>query len=58
MNIKALWKDPDYYTVTYKFVTIIDILSDYSAAVVDEGGNIIRVNLRDLQVVDKNYLPK
>lgn len=58
MNIKALWKDPDYYTATYEFVTIIDILSDYAAAVVDKDGHVTRVNLRDLQVVDKDYLPK
>ena len=59
MNIRAEWHDPDYYYHPPKYVNIIkiELLNGLPGAwVVNEHGKIDQRYLKDLEVIDKEYM--
>ena len=59
MNIRAEWHDPDYYYQPPKYVNIIKIEQkdvQPGAWAVNEHGKIAHYYLKDLTVIDKEYM--
>lgn len=59
MNIRAIWTDPDYTYGKSSLVNIIKIEWKNGlpgAWVVNEHGNITHCYLKDLTVIDKEYM--
>ena len=59
MNIRAEWHDPEYYYQPPKYVNIIkiELLNGLPGAwVVNEHGKIDQCYLKDLEVIDKEYM--
>ena len=60
MNIRAIWKDPDYSFTKNELVNIvkIELMNGLPGAwIVNEHGRISQCYLKDLTVIDEEYMP-
>ena len=60
MNIRAVWRDPDYTYNKYENVVIIStewLDGRLQALVIDRNGTLKYIHVKDLTVTDKKYLP-